>query len=470
MNNKLRPYMDYKAIELPWLSLIPAHWGIQRNKTIMSQLKIVVGSKHNEYKLLSLTLNGIIARDMTNPKGKFPKEFDTYQVVNEKDLVFCLFDIDETPRTIGISPMKGMITGAYNVFRVSNANERFIYYYYLAIDNNKLLKPLYTGLRKVVSADAFSRTKLPIPPRPEQDQIVKYLDYQLAKINKFIKAKKKLIAVLQEQKQAIINQAVTKGLDPNVKMKPSGIEWLGDIPEHWKIRKLNQIATVKLSGLDKKDYPKQKKVKLCNYVDVYKNMYINDKLNFMIATASDDEIIKLTLKKGDLLITKDSESWDDIAVPAMVTENVENVLCAYHLSLISPQYRYVISSFLFCAFMSQYVSIQYKLCAKGVTRYSLSYQAIRNAKILIPPIDEQEKIADYILKHIEAINNSADKILDEIRLISEYKNTLISDVVTGKVDIRHIEIAESAAINDDAFEIDEELADEEVLDAEDGDE
>lgn len=154
----------------------------------------------------------------------------------------------------------------------------------------------------------------------------------------------------------------------------------------------------------------------------------------------------------------------------MVTENVENVLCAYHLSLISPQYRYVISSFLFCAFMSQYVSIQYKLCAKGVTRYSLSYQAIRNAKILIPPIDEQEKIADYILKHIEAINNSADKILDEIRLISEYKNTLISDVVTGKVDIRHIEIAESAAINDDAFEIDEELADEEVLDAEDGDE
>lgn len=147
--------MDYKAIELPWLSLIPAHWGIQRNKTIMSQLKIVVGSKHNEYKLLSLTLNGIIARDMTNPKGKFPKEFDTYQVVNEKDLVFCLFDIDETPRTIGISPMKGMITGAYNVFRVSNANERFIYYYYLAIDNNKLLKPLYSGTLVKTKIDKF---------------------------------------------------------------------------------------------------------------------------------------------------------------------------------------------------------------------------------------------------------------------------------------------------------------------------
>ena len=118
MNIELRPYENYKSIDLPWLNSIPEHWSVSRNKNMMFQAKSLVGGNHHNYKLLSLTLNGVIARDMVNPKGKFPKEFDTYQIVRQKDLVFCLFDIDETPRTVGISPFEGMITGAYTVFNV----------------------------------------------------------------------------------------------------------------------------------------------------------------------------------------------------------------------------------------------------------------------------------------------------------------------------------------------------------------
>jgi type I restriction enzyme S subunit len=219
----LKPYNEYRYFGLPWLEEVPSHWAMLRNKNVLIEKKEVVGSSANNYLLLSLTLNGVIARDLINAKGKFPKDFNTYKVVEPGNLIFCLFDIDETPRTVGLSTLKGMITGAYDVFQPVNINGKYLYYYYLSIDSVKGLKPLYTGLRKVINIQTFLGTKLPVPPKEEQDQIVRFLDWKLAKINKLIRAKKKQIALLNEQKQVIINHAVTKGLDPNVPMKIVGL-------------------------------------------------------------------------------------------------------------------------------------------------------------------------------------------------------------------------------------------------------
>lgn len=121
-------------------------------------------------------------------------------MVEPGNLIFCLFDIDETPRIVGLSPLNGMITGAYDVFQPVNINGKYLYYYYLSIDNVKGLKPLYTGLRKVINIQTFLGTKLPVPPKEEQNQIVRFLDWKLSKINKLIRAKKKQIALLNEQK------------------------------------------------------------------------------------------------------------------------------------------------------------------------------------------------------------------------------------------------------------------------------
>ena len=234
-------YPQYKHIELPWLSEIPAHWNVVRNKNIFSEAKDTVGKDSASYTLLSLTLKGIIPRDLESGKGKFPKDFETYKVIRKGDMAFCLFDIDETPRTVGLTEYDGMLTGAYTILQVRNINPKYAYYYYLSLDNVKALRPLYSGLRKTINVGTFLGTKFPLPPRDEQDQIVRYLDWKTSGINKLINIKKKEIRSIDAMKQSVVSDAVTHGLDPAAPMKYSGVKWLGSIPAHWTTIKLRQI-------------------------------------------------------------------------------------------------------------------------------------------------------------------------------------------------------------------------------------
>lgn len=134
-------YSEYKPINLPWLANIPSHWDIRRNKNVFTELKEEVGEKSSAYTLLSLTLSGIIPRDMDGG-GKFPASFDKYKIVKNGNMAFCLFDVDETPRTVGLSNYDGMLTGAYTIMDVHDINARYAYFYYLSLDNCKALKPL----------------------------------------------------------------------------------------------------------------------------------------------------------------------------------------------------------------------------------------------------------------------------------------------------------------------------------------
>lgn len=192
-----------------WIGNIPRHWDIARNKNIFIEHNETVG-KSKDHQLLSLTLNGIIVRDMEGG-GKFPAEFDNYKIVEPGNLIFCLFDIDETPRTIGLSKHHGMITGAYDVF---SAKENLVinewgYYFYLNIDYQKSLKPFYTGLRKVVKAQNFANIHIPIPPISEQREIVAYLDEKCGKIDAIVEKIETKIERLKELKRSLINEVVT---------------------------------------------------------------------------------------------------------------------------------------------------------------------------------------------------------------------------------------------------------------------
>lgn len=193
-----------------WVGEIPEHWEVIPNKYIFKQKKVLVGKKSAEYDLLSLTLRGIIKRDMENPEGKFPAEFDTYQEVQKGDFVFCLFDVEETPRTIGLSNFDGMITGAYTVMTVnSKINKKYLYYYYLSLDEKKRLKYLYKGLRNTIPKDIFFSFKSIIPTDLEQIQIVSYLEEIEEKIAKAILLKQQEIEKLKEYKTVLIDQVVT---------------------------------------------------------------------------------------------------------------------------------------------------------------------------------------------------------------------------------------------------------------------
>ena len=205
----LNPNAPMKDSGISWIGEIPEHWETNRNKVFLTEKKETVGGNANNFTLLSLTKIGIIPRDIESGKGKFPKDFDTYKIVNKGDIVFCLFDIDETPRTVGLSNLDGMITGAYDVFGISNINPKFFYYLFITIDDKKGLKPLYTGLRKVVKINTFLTSRSPVPPIEEQQQIVDYIESKTSKIEEYIAALKSEIAQMQEYKQRLISDVVT---------------------------------------------------------------------------------------------------------------------------------------------------------------------------------------------------------------------------------------------------------------------
>lgn len=161
----------------------PIHWPLVRLRNLLKECNNQVGSR-KDIPLLSLTKKGVILRDMNSGKGKFPKDFESYKIVEPDHLIFCLFDIDETPRTVGLSNLNGMITGAYDVFNISEiVNKHFIYYYFLAVDDQKALRPYYSGLRKVVQLPKFLGIQIPIPPLGEQKKIVEFLSTKTSLID-----------------------------------------------------------------------------------------------------------------------------------------------------------------------------------------------------------------------------------------------------------------------------------------------
>lgn len=205
----LNPNVRMKDSGIPWIGMIPEHWKPCRNKDIFQESKLIVGENSNSYTLLSLTKQGVIIRDVSEGKGKFPKEFSSYKVVEPGDMIFCLFDVDETPRTVGLSSHYGMITGAYDVFKVKRVLPEFVLYYYLAIDDKKALRPLYKGLRKVVPLPTFMSAKIFIPPLEEQQAIVDYIEAKLSKIDSCMADLQAEIDYLKEFKQRLISDVVT---------------------------------------------------------------------------------------------------------------------------------------------------------------------------------------------------------------------------------------------------------------------
>jgi type I restriction enzyme, S subunit len=212
--------------------------------------------------------------------------------------------------------------------------------------------------------------------------------------------------------------------------RQTDLPWLGQIPAHWNVRRLKHIADVAFSSVDKHSHEDERSVSLCNYVDVYKNEQITSELEFMKATASAEEVRKFTLKKDDVIITKDSESWNDIAVPAYVPDDLENVLCGYHLALVRPNPNEVGGKFLFRALEAKPVNYQFEVEATGITRYGIDQYAIGSTFFPVPTLSEQQAIAAYLDRQIAKIDVLITKKQRLIDLLAEQRAALISQAVT----------------------------------------
>ena len=215
--------------------------------------------------------------------------------------------------------------------------------------------------------------------------------------------------------------------------RDSGVEWLGEIPANWEVRKLKGCANAWLSSVDKKSVEVEPEVRLCNYVDVYYHDRIHNEMDFMTATATPDQVRRFSLREGDVLITKDSETWTDIAVPALVVEDLADVLCGYHLALIRPQPNCV-GAFLCRAIGAVGPQDQYHVSANGITRFGLTVYAIRNSSLPLPPLPEQRSIAEFLDRETARLDALVAKQHELIKLLQEKRTALISRAVTKGLD------------------------------------
>ncbi|MDA3916548.1 MAG: restriction endonuclease subunit S [Deltaproteobacteria bacterium] len=217
------------------------------------------------------------------------------------------------------------------------------------------------------------------------------------------------------------------------KYKDSGVEWIGDIPTQWSTNRLKFISKMFVSNVDKNIKKLEIPVKLCNYVDVYKNNYITNNLLFMQVTATGEEIIRFKIKIGDVLITKDSEDWLDIGVPSLVKYEEPNLLCGYHLAIIRA-YHQICGEFLFWSLLAQYNRIYFSIMANGVTRYGISQGVINNTWLLCPPYQEQITIATFLNCKTAKIDQAIAIKKKQINLLKERKQILIQNAVTKGLD------------------------------------
>ncbi len=282
----------------------------------------------------------------------------------------------------------------------------------------------------------FKRINLLVPTYDTQTKIATYLDQKTQTIDKEITLLEQKTAKYKELKQTLINETVLRGLDRAVKLKESEIEWIGEIPEGWEVKRLKDLGKTETSSVDKKIRDGEDIVKIVNYIDVYNNgnreLYNSD--NYMLVSANSLQKRTKHLKKGDMLFTPTSETIEDIGISAIVLQDLENTLYSYHLLRLN-FYIVIDNKFKKYLFNNQYVQSYFSKSAKSSTRKILGLTVFDNLRVAIPPKREQTQIANYLDEKTQKIDNIIETIQTKIALLKEFRKTLINDVVTGRVKV-----------------------------------
>ena len=466
------PYPAYKPSGAPWLADVPEHWELRRLRTV-ADMRVSNVDKHTregEFPVRLCNYVEVYKNDHITQAMPFMSatasqdEIDRFRI--ECDDVLITKD-SEAWDDIGVPALvtdsaDDLICG-YHLALLRPSKEILGAYLARALQTNGVAYQFHVRANGVtrygLTHEGIQSVRIPLPPLPEQAAIVRYLDHADRRICRYVSAKRKLIALLEEERQALVHQAVTRGLDPSVRLKESGAEWLGDVPEHWEVRRLQTVAEMRVSSVDKHTVEGEFPVRLCNYVDVYKNDHITQAILFMTATASEDEIQRFRLKQDDVLITKDSETWDDIGVPALVTESASDLVSGYHLALLRP-FNGTLGAYLFRTLQSKLIAYQFHVKANGVTRFGLTHVGIQSVRIPLPPLAEQAAIVKYLGRATADVDSAIARARRQIELLDEYRTRLIADMVTGKLDVREAaaqlpeEAGQDGLMDDDGFIVD----------------
>lgn len=431
----MKRYDSYKESGVKWLGEIPSHWEVKRLRAALSERK---ERYNNSETLIILSLikdRGIIPYNEKGELGNKSKDdYSQYKVARTGDLVINSMNV--IIGSLGITPYDGYISPAYYSF-IPSKNVNLAYYNYI-LSLRKVQQSIrcyskgIMEIRLKISSYDFLSMPFPFPCLREQDAIVSYLDAATSKIDEAIAQQQKMIDLLNERKQIIINNAVTKGLNPNTPMKDSGIDWIGMIPNNWELRKLKSIVSKVGSGVTPRGGGSvyvDEGVMLLRSQNVYFEGFKLDDVAY-ITEAMDANMSNTRVREGDVLINITGGS---IGRCYYVPKGFPKANVNQHVCIVRP--NNFSSKYLYYLLRSKCCQIQVELQQTGGNREGLTSSALKNFFLPIPPANEQMNIIEYLDKIDRELQVSVERCNKQISLLQERKQIIINDVVTGKVKV-----------------------------------
>jgi type I restriction enzyme S subunit len=425
MISELKPYSNYKPSGQEWLGVIPEHWESRPAfGAFMPNHQKNRGMK--EKTVLSLSYGRIIVKPAEKLHGLVPESFETYQIVDPGDIVLRTTDLqnDHTSLRVGMVKDRGIITSAYLALRVKPGIAPEFGFLFLNVwDSTKAIYGYGSGLRQNLDFSHFKRMPVAIPSGEEQLAIVRFLSWANARLERAIRSKSKVISLLNEQRQAIIHRVVTRGLDPNVPLKASGVPWLGDVPAHWDLKPNRSFLRVRKALVGERHIDYQ-------LLSLTKRGVIIRDLSENKGKFSSDMGTSQEVRPGDLVFCL----FD-------VPETPRTVGLSKHRGMITGAYTIMESEDLSVARFIEafYIAMDDRKLLSPL--YSGLRNTIPKARLLgvktpIPPANERSQILEFVTAESTRIQGAVDTLEREIRLLQEYRTRLVADVVTGKVDVR----------------------------------
>lgn len=433
-------YDAYKDSGVEWLGEIPEHWDVARLGSILSPV-----SQKNcpDLPLLSITREkGVIVRDIEDEDENhnyIPDDLSNYKLLKAGQ--FGMNKMKAWQGSYGIAPATGIVSPAYYVFNVADSISPD--YFHLAIRSKVYVSFFGSSSDGVrigqwdLSKSRMTNIPFLIPSISEQKRMATFIREKFDQIDRAIAIKQKQIELLKERRQILIHNAVTRGLDPNVEMKDSGVEWIGEVPKHWEVKRLKFLGNL-FSGLsDKKgdDFSKEPIKQSKPYIpftNICKNLLVK-KGEYHYVKMSDSESQNMVLK-DDILFLMSSETLDDIGKCSLYSFTDEVYLNSFCKGFRLTD-KSISSLFLIYLLSSLAYRIYFGMVGRGFTRINIKQEYINEIQTLIPPIQEQIAIASFITKADEKIHLAVLLIEQEIEKLKEYKASLVNSVVTGKVKV-----------------------------------
>lgn len=413
---------EMKDSGIEWVGTIPAHWSTMPNKYVMRKIK-VINPTYNGENILSLTVNGVIVRDL-EAGGKMPSSFDGYQILYKGNLLMCLFDYDVTPRCIGLIKDSGVSSPAYSQFVLQGGNDAaYFYYYYLMVDHTKALLHRAKNLRHSFTEEQLGAIKVPVPPIAEQERIADFLDSQCSQIDAISADIQKEIETLEQYKRSLVFEAISKGINGEKTANASSDIWK-EIPQSWKLVDIKYLF------------------------EIVKRIAGREGYNILSVTQKGLKVKDISGNQGQIA---ENYSGYQFVFPSDYVMNHMDLLtgwidCSDQFGVTSPDYRvfrlrdktqndteyykYVMQ----CCYMCR---IFYSL-GQGVStlgRWRLQTSAFMNFKVPVPPLHEQKEIARYLNDKCKEIELSIAQKRKQLELLSSYKKSLIYEYVTGKKEV-----------------------------------